>query len=212
MIALIVGAAAIWWAALGGPTPEAEELADAASETDQPAAAPTAPTDTPPSEPTAPAAPPANGPSADPAPAAALAETPPPPQPTPTPEEQIPAPERTGPVDELKAAFESEPRDSNATDPESAIQAAFHRPEVPSGLVKSVLCRSSVCKVETRWTPAGAAGFMGALMSLVASPEGAANRKFEPEIAVAPEGAPDANGQRSIDVYLKRLDSAGPAR
>jgi outer membrane biosynthesis protein TonB len=210
---LVLGAAAIWWAVLWGPAkpdatePDAEEPAAIAPDTEQPAAAvPTPPASPPPHddhERTTPTAPPANAPSAEASPAPTA---PPPQQAAPTAPDQIPAPERTGPVDQRKAAFESEPRDSNASEPESAIQAAFRRPEVPSGMVKSVLCRRSVCKVETRWTPAGAAGFMGALMHLVASPEGAANRKFEPEIAVAPEDAPDTNGERSIDVYLKRLD------
>jgi hypothetical protein len=119
----------------------------------------------------------------------------------------IPAPERTGPVDARKAAFASEPRDSNATEPETVIQAAFRRPEA-NGLLKGVLCRSSVCKVETRWTPARAAGFMGAFMNLVASSDGAPSRNFDSEIAISPEGAPDTNGERAIDVYLKRIDTA----
>jgi hypothetical protein len=87
------------------------------------------------------------------------------------------------------------------------IQEAFRRPEA-TGLLKGVLCRSSVCKVETRWTPARAAGFMGAFMNLVASPDGAPSRKFDHEIAISPEGAPDTNGERAIDVYLKRIDTA----
>jgi hypothetical protein len=209
-IGLVLGAAAIWWAVLWGPAePDAEELAATAPVADQPAAAPTPPASPRPHEPTEPhmpiepTAPPDNAPSADPAPSP---QAPPAQRAAPAAADQIPPPERTGPVEELKAAFESEPRDSNASEPETVIQAAFRRPEVPSGLVKSVLCRTSVCKVETRWTPAGAAGFMGAFMTLVAAPEGASNRKFGPEIAVAPEGAPDANGELSIDVYLKRID------
>ncbi|HTU62250.1 MAG TPA: hypothetical protein VMF89_27515, partial [Polyangiales bacterium] len=117
-------------------------------------------------------------------------------------------PVRTGPVEALEAAFASEPRDSNATEPESLIQTAFRRPEVPNGLLKSVLCRRSVCKVETRWTPAGAAGFMGALMNLVASPDGTPSRKFDHEIAISPAAKPDTNGELAIDVYLKRIDGA----
>jgi hypothetical protein len=86
------------------------------------------------------------------------------------------------------------------------IQAAFRRPG-SNGLLKGVLCRSSVCKVETRWTPARAADFMGAFMNLVASPDGAPSRKFDHEIAISPEGAPDTNGERAIDVYLKQIDT-----
>jgi outer membrane biosynthesis protein TonB len=201
-IALVCGAAAIWWAMLWEPAAQdAEEpVAEApvAEPAPAPAAVPTPPSPTPSAE--APAAPPANAPSADP-PASPTQQA------APAPEEQIPAPERTGPVDALKAAFASEPRDSKAVEPETAIQAAFRRPDA-NGLLKSVLCRSSVCKVETRWTPARAAGFMGAFMNLVASPDGTPSHQFDHEIAISPEGAADTNSERAIDVYLKRVDSA----
>ena len=47
---------------------------------------------------------------------------------------------------------------------------------------------------------------MGAFMSLVASPEGSPGGRYDPDIAISPEGEPDANGERAIDVYLKRID------
>lgn len=199
-IALVLGAAAIWWAVLLEPAaPDAEEPVAVAPVT-EPAPIPTPPPPSPRAEPPT-AAPPANAPSADPPPSPSPAQ-----EAAPAPDEQIPAPERTGPVEELAAAFASEPRPSNATEAEGVIQAAFRRPEA-NGLLKGVLCRNSVCKVETRWTPARAAGFMGAFMNLVASPDGAPSKKFDHEIAISPEGAPDANGERSIEVYLKRIDS-----
>ena len=197
-IALVLGAAAIWWAVLWEPTARDAEEPAAVAPVTEPAAVPTPP----PSERAeAPIAPPVDAPRADPPPSPSPTQ-----QDAPSAPEQIPAPERTGPVDERKAAFASEPRDSNATEPETLIQEAFRRPDA-TGLLKGVLCRSSVCKIETRWTPARAAGFMGAFMSLVASPDGAPSLKFDHEIAISPEGAPDSSGEQAIDVYLKRIDT-----
>jgi hypothetical protein len=109
----------------------------------------------------------------------------------------IPPPEASGPVAELKHAFETEPRDSAAQAPESRIESEFKRSDVPAGLLKSVLCRKSVCKVETLWTPERAVGFMGAFMRL--SPE------FAPNLAIDPHGPVAPNEELSIDVYLPRL-------
>jgi hypothetical protein len=110
----------------------------------------------------------------------------------------IPPPEASGPIAELKQAFETEPRDSAAQVPESRIQSEFKRSDVPAGLLKSVLCRKSVCKVSTLWTPERAVGFMGAFMRL--SPE------FGP-LALDPHGPVAPQQELPIDVYLPRLAS-----
>jgi hypothetical protein len=122
----------------------------------------------------------------------------------------IKPPERSGPVDELKQSFASEPRASAAVSVESAISAAFQRPEVPQGLLKSVLCRSTVCRVETRWSPDRAAGFMVALMQLVTQPPND-QPAFDHNLGISPEAEPNADGNHAIDVYLKQLPSAKPA-
>ena len=116
----------------------------------------------------------------------------------------IPPPQTSGPVTELKAAFENEPRDSAARTPESRIESEFKRTEMPAGLLKSVMCRKTVCRVETVWSPARAEGFMGAFMRLISD--------FKPTLALDTHGAPDAQGDLRIDVYLERLDpDAKPA-
>src|SRR4029077_6804040 len=104
--------------------------------------------------------------------------------------------------------FASEHRDSAAANAESAIEAAFRRPEFPAGLLKSVRWRASVCKVETRWTPARAIGFMGAFMHLVASTDGEPPPQFDHDLAIAPAAAPDRDGSLAIDVYLQRTKRA----
>jgi hypothetical protein len=113
-------------------------------------------------------------------------------------------PQRSGPVDALAQAFASEPRASSAVQVEAAIQAAFRRAEVPPALLKSVLCRSTVCKVETRWTPDRAQGFMLAFMQLVMQPQ--EQHAFDHELGVSPEGEPDADGSRAVTVYVKHSD------
>jgi hypothetical protein len=109
----------------------------------------------------------------------------------------IPAPQASGPIAELKQAFEKEPRDSAAQVPESRIQSEFKKSDIAPGLLKSVLCRKSVCKVETLWTPERATAFMAAFTRLSA--------EFEPNIALDPHNKPVAQQELQVDVYLPRL-------
>ena len=118
-------------------------------------------------------------------------------------------PDRLGPVDALKAEFDTEPRASTASELEALIEGPLRRPEAPAGLFKSVLCRTSVCKIETRWTPDRAQGFLATLMQLVTMQSGG-SQVFEHNLGISPEGEPAADGTRAIDVYLKRIAPATP--
>ncbi|MEY4580430.1 MAG: hypothetical protein RL701_5133 [Pseudomonadota bacterium] len=118
----------------------------------------------------------------------------------------IPAPSRSGPVAELKALFATEPRPSAAARVETIIEAQFRRNEVPSGLLKSALCRSTVCRVETRWSPQRAEGFMSAFMHLMTDPP-TESTVFDPQFAISPEGEPGADGSQAIDVYVRLTDA-----
>jgi hypothetical protein len=124
-------------------------------------------------------------------------------------EPKIPAPERSGPVDELKKRFTSEPRASASARVESAIEAHFRRPEVPAGLLESVLCRTTVCRVKTRWSPERAQGFLSATMLLVTEPAGD-QAGFDPNVGISPEADPAPDGSRAIDVYVL-LSAAEPS-
>jgi hypothetical protein len=115
----------------------------------------------------------------------------------PQPEEPtLPPPEASGPIAELKQAFEKEPRDSAARLPESRIESEFIRSDITPGLLKSVLCRKSVCKVEVLWTPERASAFMYAFTRLSAD--------FEPNIALDPQGRAEGQQELQVDVYLPR--------
>jgi hypothetical protein len=117
----------------------------------------------------------------------------------------IPPPEASGPVAELKQAFAKEPRDSAAQLPESQIQGEFRKSDISPTLLKSVLCRKTVCKVETLWSPERAESFMAAFMRLSTD----FSSEFGP-LALDPHAAPDIRQERQIDVYLPRLDPSAP--
>lgn len=122
------------------------------------------------------------------------------------PKGQLPAPEKSGPVDELAARFASDPRDAAAGTFEREIEAAFKSDDVPAALLQSVTCRSTVCKVETRWTHERAIGFMSAFTRLLMlAPDSVEPRLFDTNLGISPQGDADANGIRAVDVYIARL-------
>jgi hypothetical protein len=165
-------------------------------------------------EPAAPAAPPA---IAAPLPASAPPSKPAPPAAEPSVSAAQPKPDTTsrapgvgeiappraeGPVDESMQLYATEPRASDASNLEARIQQAFRRPEVPPELLKSVICRQTVCKVEVRWNPERVVGYMGAFMDLI--------REFDSrQMAVSP-GTRDPNGVVPVDVYLRRSAPTNP--
>jgi hypothetical protein len=111
----------------------------------------------------------------------------------------LPAPRRSGPVTELQHAFEEEPRDSAAHDPESRIESEFRRSDIAPGTLKAVLCRASVCKVEVLWTPERAMSFMAAFTRLSAD--------FDSGIAIDPHALGGSGQELQVDVYLPRRGS-----
>jgi hypothetical protein len=166
------------------------------------------------SEPAAPAAPsavpdplPASAPPSKPAPPIAQpsvsAPQPNPDTTSPTPRPgEIPPPRTEGPVAESIQLYATEPRASDASNLEARIAQAFRRPEVPSELLKSVICRQTVCKVEVRWTPERVVGYMGAFMDLI--------REFDSrQMAILP-GTRDPSGVLPVDVYLRRIAPTNP--
>jgi hypothetical protein len=75
-------------------------------------------------------------------------------------------------------------------------------------LLKSVQCRATVCRVETRWTSERAVGFMAAFMGLVLPKEGEAPPPFSQNLAIAPADKPDTDGSLAVDVYVERIKPA----
>ncbi|HKP62172.1 MAG TPA: hypothetical protein VJV78_35815 [Polyangiales bacterium] len=206
LLIFVVGAAVVWWVATLDPGAEPDdagpEPAAAATSSEAPVAPPAAPSPAPaaPAEPAPPASPAAN----------TEATAKPSAEPQPSPEVEIPVPPRSGPVEELQRLFEREPRASSGARFEAAIEEKFRRPEVKAGLLKSVMCRTTVCRIETRWSPERAEGFMGALMFTVADPSGAPTM-FESTLAISPEASVGPDGTHAIEVYVKIAAPSAPA-
>jgi hypothetical protein len=190
--ALLLVIAGLWWAAA---TSGDSDRAPATSETAPavpPAPVSTSPTPTP-SEPSRPVATP---------PPTAAPNPPPAPAPPPTAAAELPAvnvpvppPERQGPFDRLKEQFASEPRDSAAQGIESHIQEAFRDPAIPPGVLTSVLCRKTVCKLQVRWTEEHNTAWMLGLTKLM--PDLSTDLAFSP-------GSRDSSGNVPIEVYWGR--------
>ena len=103
-------------------------------------------------------------------------------------------------VQKLKRRFESEPRPSNADLLEAQVEDAFRRIDVPDALLKSVVCRTSVCRAAVNWSPDRMRGFMNAVQRL--TPD------FGPAIGFEPVTEADANNRREAHLYLPLRDGS----
>lgn len=179
------------WVAIGSHAPTDDVSALQPAEPEQPAANALPPT-------AAKAAPPT--PMAEPVPATAASATP---QEGPSPE----APEPPagfdyeikgdiGPVAEYRALFESQPRDSAATDVELMLQKAFEQSSAPRDLIRSIACRETVCKLEMRWSMERVKPYIASVAQF--------KGRFRLPVALTPVGPPDADGVRPVEVFLQR--------
>jgi hypothetical protein len=120
------------------------------------------------------------------------------------PAKRIQAPKRSGPVDELAQQFEDEARGSAARSVEAKIEGPFRRPEVPPGVLESVVCHTTVCRIRSRWSPDHAQGFMSAIMQTVRQRE-AGELIFDAQLGVTPDEPNRPDGSRDVTVYLEIL-------
>lgn len=145
LLALLVGFALLsWWLALDNPSSGDETLA-AAEDLPPPAAAPSAPA----SEPIGPVKPPAPAPAEPPQPPAAAPSA----QQQPAADQAPIPPDTRGFVDALQGRFDAETRDATANQAEIAIRKLYRAPRMPDGLLRSVVCRQSVCRIDLHWSP-----------------------------------------------------------
>jgi len=121
-------------------------------------------------------------------------------QPQIDPPESNPLIEQRGPVAERKLAYETEPRDSAASEVEGLIRSAFAHTEGSPNLLRSVLCRATVCKIELHWSPDRLDAYIAGVSRAAAS--------FDGEVAIVPAAAMRPDRIRPVDVYLKRLPPA----
>ncbi|HTU62243.1 MAG TPA: hypothetical protein VMF89_27480 [Polyangiales bacterium] len=221
LFGLLAGAIGLWVLLSWDPVAREELSDEAVTQTEpSPAPAPAPPAAAPP--PTQPKAQPAAAP--DPAPTAAP-EEPAPEAPAAEPnfklvtasrEEldraNLPPPSPNGPLEALQKEFESAARDGSSAEMEGKIQEIFKLQHVPPELLESAVCHGNTCRVRTRWTSERAGGFTLAMTKLAIkmSPEGE-EPMFDKTFAVGQAGERNSNGERSIDVYVrKRPDPARP--
>jgi hypothetical protein len=196
-LALLVAFAALsWWLALAGPDPGADTLAAEAIEPPPPAAAPPEPPA--PSQPIAPSPPPKSPePLPDPQPSPAVAARAPEPTDSIAP---IP-PDTRGFVEALESRFQSDPRDSAASEIENKLRRMFRGPRMPAGMLKSVLCRQAVCKLDIHWLPAYDPVYRQVMAVLTGD-----NAKFLATRATAP----DERGAVQVEAYWLRAAAKLP--
>ena len=199
--AVLLVAAGLWWAAASSGDPSGGAPEPVTSET-APAAGPAQPSATAESAPPSKASPsiPAPPPTAAPVPTSEPAQ-PPAAEPAPA-VEPVPPPAAQGPVDKLKERFASEPRDSGANAVESRIQAAFRDPAIPAGVLGSVLCHKTVCKLEIRWTEDHNTPYMLGLSHLLPD--------MATDLAISPAGSRDPAGVIPLEVYWGRKPDPTP--
>lgn len=101
-----------------------------------------------------------------------------------------------GPLAEYKAQFDREPRDSAAVEAEQQLRAAFEPKDAPTPVFRSVLCRETICKIETRFTSDTLGAYVAAMTRIV-------HAKFDPKLATERTAVSEA-GEISVTVYAKR--------
>lgn len=118
----------------------------------------------------------------------------------------LPPPSASGPLAELQKEFEGAARDTDSARVESLIAEAFKLQHVPPELLESAVCQGGICRVRTRWTPERAGGFMVAVTTLAVKVpgDGQDTLMFDRNIAVGPASDRNSNGERSIEVYLRK--------
>jgi hypothetical protein len=106
-------------------------------------------------------------------------------------------PEKMGPVDELKAAYDHDTRDNDAGEVEERIREQFKQVDVPEGMLRRVTCVKSACKLELRWTVGDSQAYMIAMMGLV--------KNVSEKLAAVPVGEDEGQQVHSIEVYVSRI-------
>jgi hypothetical protein len=114
----------------------------------------------------------------------------------------FPPPSVMGELDKLKGAYEHEPRDSNVGKVEAELTAQFHTKEATPSVLKSLLCRQTVCRAVVDWSRERLPQYLASLMQL--------HMGTGRQLAVEPIGTTDAAGHQEVHVYITR--AAGTAR
>jgi hypothetical protein len=101
-----------------------------------------------------------------------------------------------GPLADYKAQFANEPRDSAASDAELLVRGAFNPKDGPLPVFRSVLCRETICKIETRISAESLGAYVAAMTRMV-------HDDFDAKLATERTTLAEA-GEVSVTVYAKR--------
>lgn len=106
-------------------------------------------------------------------------------------------PTASGPVAVLRQAFERQPRDALwAGDTEHKLRGLFGTTDVPAELLSEASCRSSVCRVDVKWTSEHATAYVGVYE--------ASTRLSGAELGIEPVGEADEHGAQRVQLYVTR--------
>jgi hypothetical protein len=191
----VIAVGALLWLVMAWHAPGGDEDVPVSLEPmDTPVAPLVAPAAPPPSTPAEPAPPPP--PEAVPEqPSEAKAD---PDAPAPAPAQRVLEEQITGdqgPVQEFRSQYALETRSSDSPQIEAHLRNAFYDPRDPD-LIKSISCRKSICKLEMQWSMARMRTYVRGLTRI--------GNGFERRYALSPITEPDANGMRTVEVYMKR--------
>lgn len=105
--------------------------------------------------------------------------------------------EPRGPIEEFRQQYAAEPRDSAASDVERTVRNAFDPEHASSQLLRSVLCRQTICRIEVRWTERELGNYVAAM--------GRMSGDFDQTIAAAPLAAAVSGEERQpVELLLRR--------
>ena len=133
--------------------------------------------------------------TAEPQPAEAPAAAEPQPSAAPPPSPELFA-EPLGPVEEYKQRYAKEPRDSAASEAESLISAAFKPSDTRETLLRNVLCRETVCRLELSLSQAELGAYVAAMTRI--------SQDFDREFGVNPLPSSKNDATRAVEVFVKR--------
>ncbi len=109
-----------------------------------------------------------------------------------------------GPVAEYRAQFERDTRGSDAAPLENRVREAFQASKEAPDLVKSVLCKKTVCKIEMRWSNERMRPYIAGLTRVWYG------EKFARTPALSPVGEKGKDGLQIVEVYLRIKQPADP--
>ena len=101
-----------------------------------------------------------------------------------------------GPLEAYRQSHQAEPRDSGANEAEARVRAAFE-PEQPGyWLLRSELCRQTICRLELNWRAWEMSSYVAAMRRTDAD--------FEQEFAALEIPGSRSAAGRLVELYLKR--------